>query len=112
MTTNTITSSVSPATRAAAFSETLAQIIPPADCSDRTAFRRVARWLAAGCEAGTFGLEIFPCALDLAREAAGPACRKPAAVFMSLLKRELGYSPKGNRHEQANPGRSRKVRPC
>jgi hypothetical protein len=91
MTTNTISN----ATRASALHQTLTGIIRPKDCSDRTAFRRVAKWLADGCNDGRFDADIFPFVLDLAREAAGPECRNPAAVFMSLLKRELGYTPKG-----------------
>lgn len=87
---NTITNT----TRASAFHETLTGIIRPKDCSDRTAFRRVAKWLADECNHGRFDADIFPFVLDLARESAGPECRKPAAVFMSLLKKELGYAPK------------------
>lgn len=90
---------ISNATRASAFLQTLTQIIPPKDCSDRTAFRRVAKWLADECAAGRFQVEIFPFVIDLAREAAGPDCRKPAAVFMSLLKKQLDYHPKGSNHE-------------
>ena len=93
MTTNTISNT----TRAAAFHQGLTGIIPPKDCSDRTAFRRVAKWLADGCDRGQFDADVFPYALDLAREAGGPECRKPAAVFMSLLKKELGYNPKGKK---------------
>jgi len=97
MTTNTNT--ISNTTRAAAFHAALTGIIPPKDCSDRTAFRRVAKWLADECTQGRFDVGIFPLVLDLAREAAGPECRRPAAVFMSLLKKELGYYPKGKNHE-------------
>ena len=92
-----ITNSISNMTRASAFHATLIAIIPPKDCSDRTAFRRVAKWLADGCEAGRFDDGIFPAVLDLAREAAGPQCRVPAAVFMSLLKRELDYPGNGKK---------------
>jgi len=95
MTTNTISNT----TRASAFHQTLTGIISPKDCSDRTAFRRVAKWLADECDRGRFDPEIFPFVLNLAREAAGPQCRKPAAVFMSLLKKELDYHPKGKNHE-------------
>ena len=93
MTTNTISNS----TRASAFHQTLTGIIRPKDCSDLTAFRRVAKWLADECDQGRFDPDVFPMVLNLAREAAGPDCRKPAAVFMSLLKKELAYCPKGKR---------------
>ena len=89
-----VTHPISNATRASAFLTTLAGIIPARDCSDRTAFRRVAKWLADECTARRFEVEIFPFVLDLAREAAGSECRKPAAVFMSPLKKELDYQPK------------------
>jgi len=45
----------------------------------------------AGCATGHFNEEIFDRILDYAKEASGG--RKPAAVFMSLLKKELGYRP-------------------
>lgn len=92
MTTNTISN----ATRASSFLMTLRGIIPPRDCSDRTSFRHAANWLALECDAGRFDADVFVRAIDLAKEAAGPQCRRPAAVFMSLLKKELGYSPKGS----------------
>ena len=88
---------ISNTTRASAFPATLTQIIPPNDSSDRTAFRRVAGWLGEQCDAEEFGPEIFPYVPDLAREAAGPDCRKPAAVFMSLLKKKLNYHPGGTK---------------
>jgi len=94
-----IPTTISITSRASAFHETLTGIIPPKDCSDRTAFRRVAKWLADECTEGHFEVEIFPFVLDLAREAAGPECRKPAAVFMSLLKKELHYSPRSKTNE-------------
>jgi len=103
MTTNTISNG----TRATVFHQVLTGIIPPKDCSDRTAFRRVAKWLADECNDGQFDSEIFAAVLDLAREAAGPQCRKPAAVFMSLLKKELGYAPK--RSDAASENREKHV---
>ena len=104
MTPNTISNT----TRASAFHATLTGIIPPKNCSDRTAFRRVAKWLEDGCDAGRFDHGIFPAALDLAREAAGPECRVPAAVFMSLLKRELNYPGNEKNYEQEHSSHSGK----
>ena len=43
----------------------------------------------AGCTTGHFNNEIFAMVLDYAREAS--TCRNPAAVFMALIKKELGY---------------------
>ena len=91
-------STISNAARASAFHQTLTEIIPPKDASDRTTFRRVAKWLADECTAGRFDAGIFPLVLDLACEAAGPQCRRPAAVFMSLLKKELEYHPGGQNY--------------
>lgn len=44
-----------------------------------------------GCATGRFNHGIFDRVLDYAKEAAG--CRNPAAVFVSLLKKELDYRP-------------------
>ncbi len=71
------------------FNEALANIIPPRTRSDRTCFRNVTNWLVEGCAAGRFNNEIFGRVLDLAKEA---RCgRRPPAVFMALMKKELRY---------------------
>ena len=44
-----------------------------------------------GCATGRFNYGIFDMVLCYAQEAAG--CRNPAAVFVSLLKKELNYRP-------------------
>jgi hypothetical protein len=69
--------------------EALANIIPPRTPSDRTCFRNVTNWLVEGCAAGRFSNEIFGRVLDLAKEARGG--RRPPAVFMALMKKELRY---------------------
>ncbi len=46
----------------------------------------------AGYATGHFNEEIFDRVLDYAREAR--TGRKPAAVFMALIKKELGYRPR------------------
>ena len=80
--------------RALAFFETLIQIIPPRSVSDRTCFRRIAEWLKAEVRAGRFEeQEIFEHVLLYAREASLGAARNPAAVFVSILKKELHYDP-------------------
>jgi len=43
----------------------------------------------ANCATGHFNNEIFGRVLDYAREAS--TGRNPAAVFMALIKKELGY---------------------
>ncbi len=79
--------------RALRFNEALAGIIRPRTRSDRTCFHNVTNWLIEGCARGRFNDEIFGRVLDYARE----ACRgrNPAAAFMALLKKELGYPKKG-----------------
>ena len=72
------------------FGEALAGTISARNRSDSTCFANVAEWLVAGCASGRFDGEIFGRVLDLAREA--QAGTNPAALFMTLLKKELGYS--------------------
>jgi hypothetical protein len=76
-----------------AFFETLCTLLPPASVSDRTCFRRVAEWLKAGVNTGRFNEEIFERVVLYAREAAMGGARNPHAVFVSILKKELKYSP-------------------
>jgi uncharacterized protein YdaU (DUF1376 family) len=79
--------------RALHFNDALCRVIPPASRSDRTCFHNVTNWLAEGCAIGKFTAEIFERVLDYARQARQG--KKPAAVFMSILKEELGYEKKG-----------------
>jgi len=39
---------------------------------------------------------VFKILIDFALEASGPFSRVPAAVFMSILKKEFDYSGKSN----------------
>ncbi|MHC4244786.1 MAG: hypothetical protein ACYS3N_03165 [Planctomycetota bacterium] len=77
--------------RALHFNEALMSIIKPRNQFDRTCFANIASWLMAGCAADKFNEQIFGRALDYAREAS--LGRNPAAVFISLLKKELDYRP-------------------
>jgi uncharacterized protein YdaU (DUF1376 family) len=74
------------------FNVELIKIIRPANQSDRTCFRNITNWLMVGCATGGFNHEIFIRVLDYAKEAS--RCRNPAAVFVTLLKKELDYRPK------------------
>lgn len=75
--------------------EALTEIITPRSQSDRTGFRRVCRWTVRQAERGVFSIhEAGRRVLHLAAESTGERCRVPAAVFMSLVKKELGYDPK------------------
>lgn len=73
------------------FSEKLKKIIRPKDQSDRTTFRRIAEYLKTGIEENQYTTRIFWTVLEFAKEAAGPNSRNPAAVFMKILKEEIGY---------------------
>ncbi len=75
------------------FNDALGRIIPPRSRSDRTCFRNVTNWLVDGCAGGRFNAEIFERVLDYAKQARQG--KKPAAVFMAILKEELGYEKKG-----------------
>lgn len=78
-----------------ALKKALKIVMPPRDVSDRTCFRRVCNRIIHGVEAGVFdGRSIFREALDLALEASQPGARSPAAVFMSILRKEIKYDPK------------------
>lgn len=79
--------------RALYFNDALSRIIPPASWSDRTCFRNVTNWLLEGCAGGRFNAEIFERVLDYAKQARQG--KKPAAVFIAILKEELGYEGKG-----------------
>ncbi|MBN1392940.1 MAG: hypothetical protein JW947_09075 [Sedimentisphaerales bacterium] len=71
---------------------TLKLVIPPRDQSDRTSFKNITKFLVEGCKNGKFdGYSIFRQVLDFALEASGPGSKKPAAVFMAIMKKELGY---------------------
>jgi len=84
--------SARPHLRALNFNYALINIIKPRSQSDRTCFRNITSWLMADCATGHFDEEIFDRVLDYAREAS--TGRKPAAVFMALIKKELGYRPR------------------
>ena len=66
--------------------------IPPRGLSDRTCMSNLARWLGEHCEDAEHKADyLLRQVIDFAIEASGPESRNPAAVFMSILKRELNY---------------------
>jgi len=79
--------------RALHFHDVLSRIIPPRSRSDRTCFRNVTNWLLEGCVNRRFNALIFERVLDYAKQARRGD--NPAAVFMAVLKEELGYVRKG-----------------
>ena len=69
-------------------------VIAPRDISDRTCFKKICAWVTSGVEAGIFNeWEIYRRILGYALDATQPPARNPAAVFMSILKKELNYVP-------------------
>lgn len=78
--------------KAIQFQRALKIVIVPKDVSDITSFRNITRWLTDNCRSGKFDENIiFRRVLDFALEASGPTSRNSAAVFMYVLKKELGY---------------------
>jgi len=83
--------SARPNSQALNFYSELISIIKPRSQSDRTCFRNITNWLIEGCAASEFNEQIFGRVLDYAKEA--NQGRNPPAVFMALIKKELGYRP-------------------
>lgn len=83
--------SISLRTRQLAFYQALIGIIHPRNQSDRTSFRNISDWAADKVKEGTHDEDLFQQILAYASEAAQPTSRNPAAVFISILKKELGY---------------------
>jgi hypothetical protein len=74
------------------FEQILRIIIKPKHQGDRTAFRNLSNWIQAKINDGTYqSRSIYKIVVDFALEASGPHSRNPAAVFMSILKKELNY---------------------
>ncbi len=76
-----------------AFNRELVHTIIPKDQSDRTTFRRLGVWAVGEYQQGRFTAETLNSILLSAWEAAGPRSRNPAAVFLTILKNEMGYKP-------------------
>ncbi|MHC4462081.1 MAG: hypothetical protein ACYS6W_11180 [Planctomycetota bacterium] len=76
--------------------KTLHIIIPPRSPSDRVTFRNAVRYFYdAAISSGREPDDMFRILIDFAIEASGPRSRNPAAVFMSILKKEFNYNPTG-----------------
>jgi hypothetical protein len=69
------------------FHDSLVNTLHPRTQSDRTCFRNITKWLSEGCATGRSNEQIFDRVLGYAREATSG--RRPPAVFMALLKKEL-----------------------
>jgi len=77
-----------------AFYETLIRLLPPKSQSDRTCFRRLGAWLQEAIADGRLSEDVLTEVLSYARESRSPGVRNPRAVFMSILRKELGYDPR------------------
>ena len=74
------------------FGQILRIILKPKNQGDRTSFRNLVNWISSKIEAGTYNSHsIYNIVIDYALEASGPQSRNSAAVFMSILKKELNY---------------------
>ena len=74
--------------------KTLYIIIPPKNISDRTTLRNIVTFFSEAAKSkGEQPDSIFKILIDFALEASGPLSRVPAAVFMSIIKKELNYKP-------------------
>ncbi len=93
--------SISLRTRSLAFYESLLAALPARTVSDRTCYRRIAGWLIDQVEAGRFDEQVFAQVLSYAAEAQQPHVRNPRAVFVSILKKELGYAPRVHNRSNA-----------
>jgi len=86
--------SVSVEDKVASMIKALYIIIPPKGVSDRTTMRNVVKHYSKIAKSqGQEPDSIFKILIDFALEASGPYSRVPAAVFMTILKKELGYQP-------------------
>jgi len=81
-------------------------IIPPKTSSDRATFRDVVRFFCEqSIRSGRRPDEIFRILIDFALESSGPRSRNPAAVFMSILRKEFNYGgkSKSEKNEAISP---------
>jgi len=78
--------------RLLALERTLGIILNTASRSDRTCLKNVSKWISEKCIGGQFDIEEMPSrVIDYALEATNPQCRNHWAVFMHIMKKELGY---------------------
>ena len=80
--------------KAISFLDKLNKLIKPQTKSDRTCYRNITQWLAYECRNRRFTPDIFNDAFRFAKEAS--IGKNPRALFMSLMKKELGYNTKHN----------------
>ena len=71
--------------------ELLTATIRTRNQSDRTCFWKVCLWADKKIRTREQDAKFVDQLVDYAREASGPDAKNPAAVFMSILKKELNY---------------------
>ena len=87
-----LTEDMSVEERALGWQRAVKIVLRPKDHSDRQCVRNLANWLVKQCNSGHLNEhEIFRRTLDFAIEASGPESRNPYAVFITIVKKELGY---------------------
>lgn len=95
--------------------ESLVDIVPPRSASDRTGLWNICQWLGRRADSGEDVDVLIREVLIYAQEAGNPECRKPGAVFVSLLKRRMAYAPLARSSPAGGPaggpGSSRSGRP-
>jgi hypothetical protein len=77
----------------------LCRILKSKDISDRTCFLNVGLWMDEVCKDELEFESLRVIVFSLAKEAAAPSSRNKAAVFMSLIKSQLGYLPPSKREK-------------
>jgi len=83
--------------KAANMIKTLYIIIPPKSVSDRSTIRNIVSYYSSIAKSQKQEPDgLFKTIIDFALEASGPFSRVPAAVFMSILKKEFNYRGKNN----------------
>lgn len=82
----------------------LCRVLKLKSVADRTCFLNVGLWMDEVCKDEADFNSLRAIVFSLAKEAAGPLSKNKAAVFMSLLKSQLGYIPPSN--EKAGPAAS------
>jgi hypothetical protein len=79
--------------RAILTAKELDRILKAKDISDWTCFLNVGLWMDEVCKDAAEFKSLSEIIFALAKEAAAPSSRNRAAVFMSLMKSQLGYMP-------------------
>ena len=86
-----LTSSITFQSEMLSLVERLRAILPPRSQSDKTCLANVARWFYSQKAAGVFDDSVRCKILEHATRCASSGASRPAALFMSILKKEFKY---------------------